>query len=65
MEIDYVQENPKAVLHHKHATTMRLQLEEKLGTFNGYFFVMLYLNEAVQRVTFGYITRSSSLNIFQ
>ena len=60
MEIDYVQENPKAVLRYEHAANMRLQLEETPGTFNGYFFVTLYLNEAVQRVTFGYVTRSSS-----
>ena len=41
---------------------MRLQLEETLGTFNGYFFVTLYLNAAVQRVTFGYVTRTSTFN---
>ena len=61
-EINYAQENPNAVLRHEHAATMRLQLEEPLGTFNGFFFVTLYLNEAVQRVTFGYIMRSSSFN---
>ena len=43
---------------------MRLQLEETLGTFNGYFFVTLYLNAAVQRVTFGYVTRTSTSNYF-
>ena len=48
MKIDYVQENPKAVLRYEHAANMRLQLEETPGTFNGYFFVTLYLNEAVQ-----------------
>ena len=37
-------------------------LEETLGTFNGFFFVTLYLNAAVQRVTFGYVTRSSTFN---
>ena len=62
MVIDYVQENPKAVLRHEHAASMRLQIEVTLGTFNGFFFVTLYLNEAVQRVSFGYITRSSSFN---
>ena len=39
MEINYVQENPEALLHHEHAARMRLLLEETLGTFNGYFFV--------------------------
>ena len=52
----------RAVLRHAHAASMRLQLEETLGTFNGYFFVTLYLNAAVQRVSFGYVTRSSSFN---
>ena len=59
MEINYVQENPKALLRHEHSARMRLLLEETLGTFNGYFFVTLYLNAAVQRVSFGYVTRSS------
>ena len=62
MVIGYVQENLKAVLWHEHAASMRLQIEETLGTFNGFFFVTLYLNEAVQRVSFGYITCSSSFN---
>ena len=62
MDINYVQENPKAMLRHEHAASMRLQFEETLGTFNGYFFVTLYLNAAVQRLTFGYITRSSTFN---
>jgi hypothetical protein len=62
MDINYVQENPKAMLRHEHAASMRLQLEETLGTFNGYFFVTLYLNAAVQRVTFGYVTRTSTFN---
>ena len=64
-DINYVQENPKAMLRHEHAASMRLQLEETLGTFNGYFFVTLYLNAAVQRVTFGYVTRSSTFNDVQ
>ena len=50
MEINYVTENPRAVLRQEHAATMRVQLEETLGTFSGYFFVTLFLNEAVQRV---------------
>ena len=50
------------MLRHEHAASMRLQLEETLGTFNGYFFATLYLNAAVQRLTFGYITRSSTFN---
>ena len=62
MDINYVQENPKAMLSHEHAASMRLQLEETLGTFNGYFFVTLHLNAAVQRVTFGYVTHSSTFN---
>ena len=62
MDINYVQENLKAVLRADHAAGMRLQLEETLGTFNGFFFVTLYLNAAVQRVTFGYVTRSSTFN---
>jgi len=62
MDNNYVQENPKAMLRHEHAASMRLQLEETLGTFNGYFFATLYLNAAVQRLTFGYITRSSTFN---
>ena len=62
MEINYIHENPKAVLRQEHAATMRLQLEETLGTFNGFFFVTLFLNEAVQRLTFGYVTRSTSFN---
>ena len=49
-------------MHQEHAATMRMQLEETLGTFSGYFFVTLFLNEAVQRVTFGYVTRSTSFN---
>ena len=63
MDINYVQENPKAMLRHEHAASMRLQLEETLGTFNGYFFVTLYLN--AERVTFGYVTRSSTFNDVQ
>ena len=62
MEIDYVQENSRAALRHEHAASMRLQLEETLGTFNGYFFGTLYFNAAVHRVTFGYVTHSSSFN---
>jgi len=62
MDINYVQENPKAMLRHEHAASMRLQLEETLGTFHGCFFATLYLNAAVQRLTFGYITRSSTFN---
>ena len=62
MEINYITENPRAVLRQEHAATMRVQLEETLGTFSGYFFVTLFLNEAVQRVTFGYVTRSTSFN---
>ena len=30
-----VQENPKAMLRHEHAASMRLQLEETLGTLMG------------------------------
>ena len=62
MEINYVQENPKALLRHEHSARMRLLLEETLGTFNGFFFVTLYINAAVQRVSFGYVTRSSTFN---
>jgi len=62
MEINYVQEHPKAVLRADHAASIRLQLEETLGTFNGFFFVTLYLNAAVQRVSFGYVTRQSTFN---
>ena len=62
MEINYITENPTAVMRQEHAATMRMQLEETLGTFSGYFFVTLFLNEAVQRVTFGYVTRSTSFN---
>ena len=58
----HVQENPKAVQHTDHAASMRLQLEETLGTYNGFFIVTLYLNAAVQRVSFGYVTRSSTFN---
>ena len=50
------------MLRHEHAARMRLQLEETLGTFNGYFFVTFYLNAAEQRNTFGYVTCSSTLN---
>ena len=57
-----MQENPKAVRRHEHSASMRLQLEETLGTFNGSFFVTVYLNEAVQRVSFGSIMSSSSFN---
>ena len=63
MEIAYITENPRAVLRQEHAATMRMQLEETLGTFSGYFFVTLFLNEAVQRVTFGYV--ANTLYIFQ
>jgi len=62
IDINYVKENPKAVLRPDHAASMRLQLEETLGTFNGFFFVTLSLNAAVQRVTFGYVSRSSTFN---
>ena len=62
MEINYDPENPKAVLRQEHAATVRLQLEGTLGTFNGYFFVTLFLNEAVQRLTFGSVTGSTSFN---
>ena len=62
MEINYIHENPKAVLHQEHEATIRLQLEETLGTFNGFFFVTLFLNAAVQRLSFGYVTRSTSFN---
>ena len=62
MEINYIHENPKAVLRQEHAATIRLQLEETLGTFNGFFFVTLFLNAAVQRLSFGYVTRSSFFN---
>jgi len=62
MEINYVQEHPKAVLRADHAASIRLQLEETLGTFNGFFFVTLYLNAAVQRVSFGYVTHQSTFN---
>ena len=62
MDINYVTENPRVVLQQEHAATMRVQLEETLGTFGGYFFVTLFLNVAVQRVTFGYVTRSTSFN---
>ena len=62
MEINYIHENPKAVLRQEDAATVRLQLEETLGTFNGYFFVTLFLNEAVQRLTLSYVTRSTSFN---
>ena len=62
MHINYVEQNPKAVLRAEHAANIRLQLEETLGTFNGFFFVTLYLNAAVQRVSFGYVTRCSSFN---
>ena len=49
-------------MRQEHAATMRMQLEETLGTFSGYFFVTLFLNEAVQRVIFRYVTRSTSFN---
>ena len=62
MEINYIHENPKAVLRQEHAATIRLQLEETVGTFNGYFFVTLFLNKVMQRLTFGYVTCSTSLN---
>ena len=62
MVINYIQEDPKAVQRQEHAATMRLLLEETLGTFPGYFFVTLFLNKAVQRVTFGYVTRATSFN---
>ena len=44
MVINYVEEHPKAILRADHAASIRLQLEETLGTFNGFFFVILYLN---------------------
>ena len=62
MEINYITENPRAVLRQEHAATMRVQLEETLGTFSGYFFVTLFLNEAVQRGTVEYVTRSTFFN---
>ena len=62
MEINNVHENSRAVLCQEHAATIRLQLEETLGTFSGYFFFTFILNEAVQRLTFGYVTRSTSYN---
>ena len=43
MDINQVQENPKAVLRQEHAATIRLQLEEILGTFNEYFFDYIVL----------------------
>ena len=43
MEINYIHENPKAVLRQEHAATIRLQLEEILGTFNEYFFDYIVL----------------------
>ena len=49
-------------LRQEHAATIRLQLEETLETFSGYFFVTLFLNEAVQRLTFGSVTGSTSFN---
>ena len=61
MGINDVQENPKAVFRHEHAAT-RLQLEETLGTFNGSFMVTLLLNEAVKRLTFGYVIHASTFN---
>ena len=57
-----MQENPRAVLRHEHAASMRLQVEETLRALNGFFVVTLYLNAAVQRVSFGYVTRSSTFN---
>ena len=62
MEIQYVTQHPMAELRHEHSATMRLLLEETLGTFNGYFFVTLFLNQQIQRPTFGYVTRSCSFN---
>jgi len=56
MVINYVEEHPKAILRADHAASIRLQLEETLGTFNGFFFVTLYLNATVQRVSFGYVS---------
>ena len=35
MEIQYVTQHPMAELGHEHSATMRLLLEETLGTFNG------------------------------
>ena len=62
MEINYVHQNPKAVLRQEHAATIRLQLEETLGTDNGYFVVTFFLNEAVQRLTYRYVTHSTTFN---
>ena len=62
MGINYVHENPKAVLRQEHAATMRLQLVETLGTFNGYFFLTLFLLEAVKRVTLAYVICSTTFN---
>jgi len=62
MVINYVEEHPKAILRADHAASIRLQLEETLGTFNGFFFVTLYLNATVQRVSFGYVSRQSTFN---
>ena len=48
MVINYVYEDPKAELQFAHTYTMRLLLEETLGTFNGFFFVAIYTNAAIQ-----------------
>ena len=51
MEINYnyfyrnLKSKSSSQLHQEHAATMRAQLEETLGTFSGYFFVTLFLNE--------------------
>ena len=62
MEIQYVTKHQMAELRHEHSATMRLLLEETLGTFNGYFFDNLFLNQEIQRPTFGYVTCSYSFN---
>ena len=53
------EQSDKAILRADHAASIRLQLEETLGTFNGFFFVTLYLNATVQKVSFGYVSRQS------
>ena len=37
MVINYIQDDPKAVQRQQHGATMRLLLEEILGTFPGFF----------------------------
>ena len=59
LQLNYVQENIKAILFQEHPATLKLQLEE---TFNGYFYVTLFLDEALQRLAFGYVTHTSTFN---